>query len=70
MWCSGEEAYCDTPATSDITGTGLFWEPIRGSLPYRQKMLPEMLGLSRYSDFHLIGDKVVNVEVSRLNSRN
>lgn len=66
----GFETYCDTPATSDITGTGLFWEPIRGSLPYRQKMLPEMLGLSRYSDFHLIGDKVVNVEVSRSNSRN
>ena len=48
---------------SKIAGAELFSELIKGCLPYREKMLPELPGFSPYSDLHLVGDKLISVEV-------
>ena len=60
---NGFTTVCGAPAAVDVAGCELFREPIRCSLPYREKALPELPGYSPDSDLHLIGDKLISVEV-------
>jgi hypothetical protein len=59
----GYTVHLGTPAATKIAGSELFKDPIECSLPYREKMLPELPGYSPDSDLHFIGDKLISVEV-------
>ena len=60
---NGYEAHCDTtPLTAD-GDVEIVSSSLQASLPYRVKVLPELPGYSPDMDFHVIGDKLLTVEV-------
>lgn len=60
----GYSTFCGTSELTETGGANLFVSTFSFSLPYREKILPELPGYSPDSDLHLIGDKLVSVEVS------
>lgn len=60
----GFTVHAESFAGEDVSGSELFKDPIVSSLPYRHKSLPELPAYSPDSDLHLVGDKLVTVEVS------
>ncbi|GJE91483.1 F-box protein [Phanerochaete sordida] len=60
---AGYTTYCGTSELAFSGGADLFDDKFSFSLPYREKILPQLPGYSPDSDIHLVGDKVISVEV-------